>query len=130
MHNPQHRHQHQQHARAAQAQRAGQMQQRERQINRIAAEPEHTAGDQRPGGAVRHHRGTGARQLQQGSEQHRDRDQRQGGGNALAAGKCRQRPVQRLIQAVADQQAAQVEEGWRHTDFGMFQWHDDLSLIR
>ena len=38
--------------------------------------------------------------------------------------------VQRLIQAVADQQAAQVEEGWRHTDFGMFQWHDDLSLIR
>tara|TARA_B100000614_G_scaffold185050_2_gene165822 strand:- start:47070 stop:47435 length:366 start_codon:yes stop_codon:yes gene_type:complete len=119
MHDPGHQPQGEQHAGAGQAQGAGQVQQREGQVDGVTAEPEHAIGDQHPRRPMGHGGGTVGGQLQQGGQHQRHAGQGQRRRQRLAAGQGGQGPAQGLVQAVADQQAAEMQQGRRHADLGM-----------
>ncbi|CUR44630.1 hypothetical protein Q668_16805 [Alcanivorax sp. PN-3] len=105
------------------------MKQGEGQINGIASQAEDTASDQFPRRAMWQNRGAVPIKLHHRAGQQQHREQRQRRGQCVLAGPRRQGPVQRLVQAITHQQAAQMQQRRGNANLGMFQCHVQRPIV-
>jgi hypothetical protein len=122
---PDNRQQHDQHARAVLAQGHGQVQGSETQVDGIAAQPEHATGKQLAGRAMGDQGGACQAQLEDRGQHQSGADYGQGQYHPAVPGERGSGQGKGLINAIAHQQAAQVQGRRRHHHLRVLKGHGD-----